>query len=267
MIRLVIETATRLGRRSRAIFGCAMIAFMLPAVTTTALAQSCPPGAHEVGKTVMDTSEGQTIKLKCACDNGFVLKAGQCVARKGSSVTDPGDPSVNLSLVQPGVVLKSWGGRVLRQADACRSSLSNPDCKWVRVTDSSNLRPDDKVRVFPGGFVEITLPNGQIHRHDPANEGVLDIIVDFKFVYSPELFLIVQSQGSPPNNPVRSDGAPGPGVGASLPNLYVDPRSLYGFHPPDNDRPEKMFLAVRMWSNYGPSDPRTGGVCPKCDAR
>lgn len=93
MIRLVIGTTTRVRRRSRVIFSCAMLAFMLPAVTTTALAQSCPPGAHEVGRTVVDTQEGKTVKLKCACDDGFVLKEGRCVRREYA----PGPPNFRQS--------------------------------------------------------------------------------------------------------------------------------------------------------------------------
>lgn len=79
MIQPVIQTTTRLRRETGVIFGCELVAFTLLAVTTTALAQSCPPGAHEVGRTVVDTAEGKTIRLKCACDNGFVLKEGRCV--------------------------------------------------------------------------------------------------------------------------------------------------------------------------------------------
>lgn len=186
MIRLVIETATRVRRRSRVIFDCAMVAFTLLAVTTTAVAQSsCPLGAHEVGKTVVDTQEVTTIKLKCACDNGFVLKEGKCVSAPQTSAGCQASGR-HWSVKQRAYVCAAVAPQPLEPVSVVLAAVRGEVRLFGR--DGYPVQPGDvktgksvltnKISTGPNGRIRMVLPDGTNFTVGPDSEVVLD-----EFVY------------------------------------------------------------------------------------
>ena len=140
MIRLIIDTAARFRRRRSDIFAWVMFVFTLPAIPATAFAQSCPPGAHEVGRTVVDTPDGKTVRLKCACDSGSVLKAGRCVKDElAPEMARIGDVKGDVYVKNSSGVTRIGAGYELREGDVI-TTASNAAVDILYFRSGSRLR-------------------------------------------------------------------------------------------------------------------------------
>lgn len=176
-----------------------------------------------------------------------------------SPIEDADEVGKKIPLGQPGVTLEGWGGRMYRLI--CETQ---EDCVWLRVTDSSQFGSNDEVRIFPGGYLDITLPNGQAVRYDPKAQGSREIVVNLGVIYDEDLYSWEQDVSS---SDQPEDGSEAPRQSSPPPavrmNLYVDPESL-GLEAEAFTGPRrKVYIPLASYEDRGPDD--RAGVC-KCSA-
>lgn len=149
MIRLIIDTAASFRRRRRDIFAWVMAVFTLLAMPATAFAQSCPAGAHEVGRSVVDTPDGKTIRLKCACDSGLVLKAGRCVRDEHApEMARIGDVKGDVYVKNSSGITRIGAGYELREGDVITTATNGSvDIAYVRSGYRVRLHENSEFRV------------------------------------------------------------------------------------------------------------------------
>ena len=216
---------------------------------------------HERNCIDVDTQDS-AVMTKCAENVAFLSEQigsyfeaiAEYNARLASAQADSQIEPVELRLAQPGVVLNSWGGRVYRYTCAAEH-----DCAWVRVSDSSQFKPDDEVRIFPGGFVAITLPNGQVIRHDPEADGSREVIIDLGYVYDEDMYRWEDGDPPSPAGSIDPPAASQPASELPVPDLYVDPESIGLEAQSFTGQETKLYLPVEVYRDRGPDD--RAGMC------